>query len=67
MLTTEEIDIGEAVFRVGYSSPSQFSMDYRRFFGETPSKDLRAIRLPSRLDPPRMDAHSRVSVPRFGR
>jgi AraC-like DNA-binding protein len=45
MLVTEEIDIGEAAFRVGYSRPSQFRMDYRRFFGETPSKDLNAIRL----------------------
>jgi hypothetical protein len=36
----------------GLSKPSQFRMDYRRFFGETPSKDLDAIRLLGRCGNP---------------
>jgi AraC-like DNA-binding protein len=36
--------VGEASFRVGYQSPSQFSKDYRRYFGLTPREDVRALK-----------------------
>ena len=32
----------EASYSVGYSSPSQFSREFKRFFGETP-RDIQAI------------------------
>lgn len=39
-LLFESVDIGEACFRVGYQSHSQFSKDYRRYFGRLPKHDL---------------------------
>lgn len=36
------IDIGEASFRVGYQSHSQFSKDYRKYFGRLPKDDMAA-------------------------
>jgi AraC-like DNA-binding protein len=41
-LLLDSIDIGEASFRVGYQSHSQFSNDYRRYFGRLPKDDVRA-------------------------
>jgi AraC-like DNA-binding protein len=38
----ESLDIGEASFRVGYHSHSQFTKDYRRYFGRLPKDDLAA-------------------------
>lgn len=32
----------QAAFEVGYASPSQFSRDYRRLFGEPPRRDVRS-------------------------
>ena len=34
-------------FAVGYDSPSQFSREYRRMFGVSPSRDARALRDPA--------------------
>ncbi|NEN96825.1 MAG: helix-turn-helix transcriptional regulator, partial [Moorea sp. SIO3I7] len=28
--------VAEAAYQVGYSSPSQFSRDFRRYFGQSP-------------------------------
>ena len=39
-LLFDSIDIGEASFRVGYQSHSQFSKDYRRYFGRLPKDDV---------------------------
>jgi AraC-like DNA-binding protein len=39
-LLFDSIDIGEASFRVGYQSHSQFTKDYRRYFGRLPKDDL---------------------------
>jgi AraC-like DNA-binding protein len=39
-LLIEAIDIGEASFRVGYQSHSQFSKDYRHYFGRLPKDDI---------------------------
>ena len=41
----EGLDTGEAAFRVGYESPSQFGREYRRLFGAPPRKDVAALRL----------------------
>jgi AraC-like DNA-binding protein len=49
-LLFDSIDIGEASFRVGYQSHSQFSKDYRQYFGRLPKDDLIA------------HSHNRVSI-----
>jgi AraC-like DNA-binding protein len=41
-LLLDLIDVGEASFRVGYQSHSQFSKDYRQYFGCLPKDDVRA-------------------------
>jgi transcriptional regulator GlxA family with amidase domain len=43
MLSTM-MDAGAACQRVGYSSPSQFSREYSRFFGSAPTKDIAKLR-----------------------
>jgi len=43
MLTTM-MDAGAAGRRVGYSSASQFSREYSRFFGSAPTKDINRLR-----------------------
>jgi AraC-like DNA-binding protein len=47
------LDAGSAALEVGYESPSQFTREYKRFFGETPMRDTRAIRStdPAQLEP----------------
>lgn len=42
-LLVDSLDIGEASFRVGYQSHSQFSKDYRRYFGRLPKDDIRSL------------------------
>jgi AraC-like DNA-binding protein len=41
-LLMESIAIGEASLRAGYESHSQFSKDYRRYFGRLPKDDVTA-------------------------
>lgn len=41
-LLLDSIDVGEASFRVGYQSHSQFSKDYRQYFGRLPKDDVLA-------------------------
>ncbi len=41
-LLFDSIDIGEASFRVGYQSHSQFSKDYRKYFSRLPKDDVAA-------------------------
>ena len=41
-LLIESINIGEASARAGYESHSQFSKDYRRYFGRLPKDDVAA-------------------------
>lgn len=38
-LVTEDTDAAGVAFEVGYESPSQFSREYRRLFGEPPGRD----------------------------
>jgi AraC-like DNA-binding protein len=38
------LDAASAAFEVGYESPTQFSREYNRFFGQPPMRDIRALR-----------------------
>lgn len=40
----QDIDVSTAALRVGYESPSQFSREYRRHFGEPPARDIARLR-----------------------
>jgi len=42
-MLTGELDAASAAFEVGYESPSQFNREYRRFFGQPPMRDIRAL------------------------
>ena len=44
ILLTESLDAGTASRRVGYESTSQFSREYRRFFGNPPMQDIEHLR-----------------------
>lgn len=44
LMLIEGIDIATAAFQVGYESPSQFSREYRRHFGEPPARDIARLR-----------------------
>jgi AraC-like DNA-binding protein len=48
MLSTM-MDAGTASQRVGYLSASQFSREYRRFFGSAPTRDIARLRQETRL------------------
>jgi len=43
-MLTDELDAASAAFEVGYESPSQFNREYRRFFGQPPTRDIKALR-----------------------
>jgi AraC-like DNA-binding protein len=45
LIIDEEISVSQAAARVGYESPSQFSREFRRLFGVSPSEDVRRARL----------------------
>lgn len=44
LMTQEGLGAGLAAERVGYSSPSQFSREFKRFFGESPREDSARLR-----------------------
>lgn len=44
LMLARMLDVGTASRQVGYLSVSQFSREYRRFFGHAPSKDLAQLR-----------------------
>lgn len=43
-LMSSAVDAAEVGFAVGYDSPSQFSREYRRMFGNPPARDAQRIR-----------------------
>ena len=43
-MMNEGLDAASAAFEVGYESASQFSREYRRFFGQPPIRDVKARR-----------------------
>lgn len=44
LMLAERLDAATAAFQVGYESPSQFSREYSRLFGESPSRDITRLR-----------------------
>lgn len=44
LMLQEGLGVGEAAFKVGYVSQSQFSREYRRLFGTPPSRDVASLR-----------------------
>ena len=44
LMISEGLDVSSACYRVGYESPSQFSREYSRQFGSSPSKDVSRLR-----------------------
>jgi AraC-like DNA-binding protein len=46
-MLTNGLDAASAAFEVGYESPSQFSREYSRFFGQPPMRDIKALQLSS--------------------
>ena len=44
ILSVENTDAASVAYMVGYESPSQFSREYRRFFGQPPMRDMERVR-----------------------
>ena len=44
LMLTENKDATTAAFQVGYESPSQFSREYSRLFGNSPLRDITSLR-----------------------
>jgi AraC-like DNA-binding protein len=44
LLMSGHVDAAEAGYRVGYESPSHFSREYKRHFGEPPIRDVERLR-----------------------
>ncbi len=44
LMLAERLDATTAAFQVGYESPSQFSREYSRFFGDSPLRDISNLR-----------------------
>lgn len=44
LLLAEGVEVARVGFTIGYDSPSQFSREYRRLFGESPGRDGARIR-----------------------
>lgn len=44
LMLVQDIDVTTAALRVGYESPTQFSREYRRHFGEPPARDIARLR-----------------------
>jgi AraC-like DNA-binding protein len=44
LMSIQGLDVGSAALAVGYESASQFTREYKRFFGETPMRDIRRLR-----------------------
>jgi AraC-like DNA-binding protein len=49
LMLAQEMDVATAALSVGYESPSQFSREYRRQFGEPPARDIDRLRSGLRL------------------
>ena len=45
LLSIETLDAASVAFKVGYESPSQFSREYRRLFGQPPMRDVDQLRI----------------------
>ena len=52
LMLVEHMDAAAAAFQVGYDSPSQFSREYSRLFGDSPLRDITKLRKNERLNEP---------------
>lgn len=43
LMLTESVQVSDAAFRVGYESPSQFSREYSRMYGQPPTRDVQEL------------------------
>lgn len=44
LMLAEKLDAASASFEVGYESPSQFSREYGRLFGNSPARDISILK-----------------------
>jgi AraC-like DNA-binding protein len=44
LLLGEDLDAATAAYRVGYEDTSQFSREYKRYFGQPPKRDVERLR-----------------------
>jgi AraC-like DNA-binding protein len=51
-MAVEGLNAGGAADRAGYQSASQFSREFKRFFGATPQKEATRVRATLGLDGP---------------
>ena len=51
LMLAENQDAATAAFEVGYESPSQFSREYRRLFGDSPLRDIANLRQMVSVEP----------------
>jgi AraC-like DNA-binding protein len=47
LMLSENLDAGQAGYRVGYDDQSHFSREYKRHFGEPPMRDVERLREPA--------------------
>lgn len=45
LMISQQIDAASTAYKMGYESPSQFSREYARMFGNPPARDIAGIRL----------------------
>jgi AraC-like DNA-binding protein len=53
LMISRDFNVEAAAFEVGYQSPSQFSREYTRMFGEAPKRNLRRLQSVAAADPGR--------------
>jgi len=64
LMLVERLDVGTAGHRVGYESPSQFSREYARLYGQSPLRDIEGMRAgaPSELTMSLHEAEREMAV-----
>jgi AraC-like DNA-binding protein len=50
LMLADRLDATTAAFQVGYESPSQFSREYNRLFGDSPLRDVTILRQMAAMD-----------------
>ncbi|GGB96342.1 AraC family transcriptional regulator [Oxalicibacterium flavum] len=64
LMLVDRLDVGTAGHRVGYESPSQFSREYARLYGQSPLRDIESMRggVPPELRVPLRDAERQAQA-----